>query len=158
MTTLHVNGKRRAFEAEPPPLAMGGDARAALASSARVVEAVYSYPYKHHATMEIMNATAKYTPQTCEVYKRLLGGGFGRRGATHDWVHQAVTIAKEMPGAPVKLIWSRDGLISKVPQPPCVRPELVEGCAVLCAGFDKLSPNGDGGATEPCRQPGAKKT
>jgi isoquinoline 1-oxidoreductase beta subunit len=26
----------------------------------------------------------------------------------HDWVHQAVAIAKEMPGTPVKLIWSRE--------------------------------------------------
>jgi isoquinoline 1-oxidoreductase beta subunit len=48
-------------------------------------------------------------PQTqCEVYKMHLGGGFGRRGAVHDWVRQAVAIAKEMPGTPVKLIWSRE--------------------------------------------------
>jgi isoquinoline 1-oxidoreductase beta subunit len=26
----------------------------------------------------------------------------------HDWVRQAVDIAKEMPGTPVKLIWSRE--------------------------------------------------
>ena len=26
----------------------------------------------------------------------------------HDWVRQAVAIAKEMPGTPVKLIWSRE--------------------------------------------------
>jgi isoquinoline 1-oxidoreductase subunit beta len=37
-----------------------------------------------------------------------LGGGFGRRGAVHDWVRQAVAIAKELPGTPVKLIWSRE--------------------------------------------------
>jgi isoquinoline 1-oxidoreductase beta subunit len=37
-----------------------------------------------------------------------LGGGFGRRGAVHDWVRQAVAIAKEMPGTPIKLIWSRE--------------------------------------------------
>jgi isoquinoline 1-oxidoreductase beta subunit len=44
----------------------------------------------------------------CEVYKINLGGGFGRRGAVHDWVRQAVAIAKELPGTPVKLIWSRE--------------------------------------------------
>ena len=44
----------------------------------------------------------------CDVYKMLLGGGFGRRGAVHDWVRQVVLIAKEMPGTPVKLIWSRE--------------------------------------------------
>ncbi|MCX7234118.1 MAG: molybdopterin-dependent oxidoreductase, partial [Burkholderiales bacterium] len=43
----------------------------------------------------------------CEVYKLMLGGGFGRRGGT-DWIHQAVSIAKQMPGIPVKLIWSRE--------------------------------------------------
>jgi isoquinoline 1-oxidoreductase beta subunit len=47
-------------------------------------------------------------PRKCEVYKLHLGGGFGRRGAVHDWVRQAVLIAKEMPGTPVKLLWSRE--------------------------------------------------
>ncbi|MBX3600001.1 MAG: xanthine dehydrogenase family protein molybdopterin-binding subunit [Rubrivivax sp.] len=112
-----------------------GDAKAALASAARRIEAVYSYPHQNHATMETMNATARWTPQRCEVwtptqngeaalaataaaaglppaqcevYKIHLGGGFGRRGAVHDWVRQAVTIAKELPGTPVKLLWSRE--------------------------------------------------
>jgi isoquinoline 1-oxidoreductase beta subunit len=112
-----------------------GDARAALATAARKVEAVYSYPFQNHATMETMNATVRYTPERCEVwtptqngeaalaaaseasglppekcevYKLLLGGGFGRRGAVHDWVHQTVQIAKQMPGTPIKLIWSRE--------------------------------------------------
>jgi isoquinoline 1-oxidoreductase beta subunit len=85
--------------------------------------------------MEPMNATARWTPERCEVWtptqngegalaaaaeaaglppascdvhKVHLGGGFGRRGAVHDWVRQAVAIAKEMPGTPVKLIWSRE--------------------------------------------------
>lgn len=112
-----------------------GDAKAALASAARRIEAVYSYPHQNHATMEPMNATARWTPERCEVwtptqngeaalaaaseaaglpvgkcevYKIHLGGGFGRRGAVHDWVRQAVDIAKQMPGVPVKLLWSRE--------------------------------------------------
>jgi isoquinoline 1-oxidoreductase beta subunit len=111
-----------------------GQAREALAGAARSIEAVYSYPYQNHACMEVMNATARWTPQRCEVwtptqngeaalaataeaaglpaaqcevYKIHLGGGFGRRGAT-DWVRQAVAIAKAMPGTPVKLVWSRE--------------------------------------------------
>lgn len=111
-----------------------GDARAVLAASPRKLEAVYSYPYQNHATMETMNATAKWTPERCEVwtptqngeaafaacvaaaglpsaqcdvYKIHLGGGFGRRGQS-DYVTQAVLIAKEMPGTPIKLIWSRE--------------------------------------------------
>jgi isoquinoline 1-oxidoreductase beta subunit len=112
-----------------------GDARAAIAAAAQKVEAVYSYPHQNHATMETMTATARWTPERCEVwtptqngeaalaatseasglpsdkcdvYKMLLGGGFGRRGALQDWVRQVVLIAKEMPGTPVKLIWSRE--------------------------------------------------
>ncbi|MET3339617.1 xanthine dehydrogenase family protein molybdopterin-binding subunit [Bradyrhizobium ottawaense] len=111
-----------------------GDAKAAIANAAKKVEAVYSYPYQNHATMEPMNATALYTADKCEVWcgtqngeaafaavleasglpadkcdvhKVMLGGGFGRRGQT-DYVRQAVMIAKQMPGTPVKLLWSRE--------------------------------------------------
>ena len=111
-----------------------GDVKQALASAARRIEAVYAYPHQNHATMETMNATARWTPERCEVwaptqngeaalaaaaeaaglkpqqcdvYKLNLGGGFGRRGA-HDWVSQAVLIAKALPGTPVKMIWSRE--------------------------------------------------
>lgn len=122
---------------DAPEAAVGhkvGDAKAALASAARRIEAVYAYPHQNHATMETMNATARWTPERCEVwtstqngqaahaataeaaglpvekcevYKLHLGGGFGRRGMT-DYVRQAVAIAKELPGTPVKLIWSRE--------------------------------------------------
>ena len=43
-------------------------------TKARTLEAVYSYPYQNHATMEVMNATAKFTPAAgglparCEVW------------------------------------------------------------------------------------------
>jgi isoquinoline 1-oxidoreductase beta subunit len=111
-----------------------GDAPAVLASAGKVVTATYAYPYQSHATMEPMNALALYTPERCEVWaptqsaeasleaaaeaaglpigqcdvhKVHLGGGFGRRGAA-DYVRQAVSIAKQMPGTPVKLIWSRE--------------------------------------------------
>ncbi|MCH3846932.1 molybdopterin-dependent oxidoreductase, partial [Campylobacter jejuni] len=45
-----------------------GDARAALAAATRKVEAVYGYPHQNHACMEVMNATAKWTPERCEVW------------------------------------------------------------------------------------------
>jgi isoquinoline 1-oxidoreductase beta subunit len=123
---------------DAPQAAVGnqnGDVKSAIASAARVIEQVYSYPFQNHACMEVMNATALYTPERCEVwtptqngeaalaaaseasglplakceaYKIDLGGGFGRRGAVHDWVRQVVAIAKQIPGTPVKLIWSRE--------------------------------------------------
>ena len=46
--------------------------------------------------------------EKCEVYRHDLGGGFGRRGGTQDYVRQAVAIAKQFPGVPIKLIWSRE--------------------------------------------------
>jgi isoquinoline 1-oxidoreductase beta subunit len=111
-----------------------GDAKAAIAGAVKKVEAVYNYPYQNHATMEPLNATALYTADKCEVWcgtqngeaafaatlevsglpadkcdvhKQMLGGGFGRRGQT-DYVRQAVAIAKQMPGTPIKLLWSRE--------------------------------------------------
>ncbi|HET7032668.1 MAG TPA: molybdopterin cofactor-binding domain-containing protein, partial [Casimicrobiaceae bacterium] len=112
-----------------------GDALKAIEGAAKKVEAVYSTPFLAHATMEPMNCTAKVTAdhaevwvptqngegalaavseesglplEKCEVYKHVLGGGFGRRGSTQDYVRQAVAIAKQFPGVPIKMIWSRE--------------------------------------------------
>ncbi|MGE3157787.1 MAG: molybdopterin cofactor-binding domain-containing protein [Xanthobacteraceae bacterium] len=111
-----------------------GDINAAIAGAAKKVEAIYSYPYQNHATMEPMNATALYTPDKCQVWtssqnaeaafgatvqasglpaakcdvvNTFLGGGFGRR-ARSEYVAHAVRVAKEMPGTPIKLIKSRE--------------------------------------------------
>jgi isoquinoline 1-oxidoreductase beta subunit len=46
--------------------------------------------------------------EKCEVYKLDLGGGFGRRGSTQDFVRLSVDVAKQFPGTPVKMIWSRE--------------------------------------------------
>src|SRR5213083_1862563 len=112
-----------------------GDALKVIASAPKKIEAVYSTPFLAHATMEPNNCTAKVTADSaevwvptqsaeaalavtseesglplakCEVYKHVLGGGFGRRGGTQDYTRQAVAIAKQFPGVPVKLIWSRE--------------------------------------------------
>jgi isoquinoline 1-oxidoreductase beta subunit len=112
-----------------------GDALAAIAGAAKKIEATYSTPFLSHACMEMMNATVKLSPDKaecwvptqnleaslaalseesgiplakCEVYRHDLGGGFGRRGGLQDYTRQAVVIAKEFPGTPIKLIWSRE--------------------------------------------------
>ena len=112
-----------------------GDVKSALSNASKKIEATYFYPFLNHATLEPQTATAKWTPDSCEawvptqdgeaslaaviaasglpaekcnVYKVNLGGGFGRRGAFQDYTTQAVNIAKQMPGVPVKLIWTRE--------------------------------------------------
>jgi len=112
-----------------------GNMSAAVASAASKLESQFFYPYQNHATMEPMNATARWTPDRCEVWvptqdgesslavtiaaaglpaekcdvhKINLGGGFGRRGAFQDYTRQAVLIAKQIPGTHVKLIWTRE--------------------------------------------------
>ncbi len=129
-----------------------GDIKAALTSAAKKVEAVYGYPYQNHVCMEPMNATARYTADKCEVwvptqdgeasfaavlaasglpadkcevYKLDLGGGFGRRGAFQDYVRQAVLIAKEMPGTPIKLLWSREEDMAQGRYHPVMQCKLV---------------------------------
>ncbi len=116
-------------------LRQNGDALKAIETAAKKVAAVYGTPFLAHATMEPMNATVKisagraeaWVPSQnfeaslaalseasgmplakCDVHRVDLGGGFGRRGGTQDYVHQAVAIAKEFPDVPVKLIWSRE--------------------------------------------------
>lgn len=131
-----------------------GDVNQALKGAARTVEATYRYPYQNHATMEPMNATALWTKDKCEVwcptqngeaalkaaidaaglpvdkcevYKIHLGGGFGRRGAFHDFVTQAVSIAKQLPGTPVKLLWSREEDMAHGHYHPITHCKLIGG-------------------------------
>jgi isoquinoline 1-oxidoreductase beta subunit len=110
-----------------------GDAPAAV-SGGKIVKARYSSPYLAHATMEPMNATARWTngklevwcgnqaptsivsqaaavfdmaPESVEVYSTFLGGGFGRRFET-DFSMLAARVAKEMDGKPVQVTWTRE--------------------------------------------------
>lgn len=112
----------------------GGDLAGAFASADQIVEATYNMPFQNHACMEPMNTTVLYREdrceawcptqngeaalaavsvasglpiENCEVYKIHLGGGFGRRGAS-DYVQMAVMIAMEVPGIPVKMLWTRE--------------------------------------------------
>ena len=112
-----------------------GDTLKAIAAAPKKVEAVYSTPFLSHATLEPMNCTAKVTADRaeawvptqnaeqalaalsensgiplaqCEVYRMDPGGGFGRRVTIPDYVRMSTQIAKEFPGVPVKMIWSRE--------------------------------------------------
>lgn len=96
--------------------------------------AEYRAPFLAHAPMEPMNATALYTgdsltlwagiqapivtrkqaakavglkPEQVTLHTTIMGGSFGRRGF-NDFAIQAARVAKELPGVPVNLTWSRE--------------------------------------------------
>lgn len=113
-----------------------GDAEAALSQAETVVEADFEFPYLAHAAMEPMNCVALVNQQGCEIWNGeqvqtmdqgaiaqtlglkpdqvkinmlLAGGSFGRRANPHsDYLIETVNIAKQVPGVPVKLVWSRE--------------------------------------------------
>jgi isoquinoline 1-oxidoreductase subunit beta len=111
-----------------------GDVDAALAGAAKRVSAEYYLPHLAQAPMEPPSATARVTPQACEVWcsvqnseavrtdlsKRfnmpidkvtvnnlLLGGGFGRKSKP-DFASEAAICSHAMGGRPVKLTFTRD--------------------------------------------------
>src|SRR5712672_2697335 len=109
-----------------------GDIAKGLATGERF-EASYELPFLAHATMEPVNATIHFKPDSCEIWtgsqviarvqsegakaaglpvekvianNHLLGGGFGRK-LEADMVVKAVRIAKHVDG-PVKVVWTRE--------------------------------------------------
>ena len=110
-----------------------GEGEAALATSARLIEATYEAPYLAHAPMEPFTCVADVKANSCEVWvgsqlpsvangdagrssglpanqinlhTLYMGGGFGSRGGG-AFVTEAVGISKAI-GAPVKLTYTRE--------------------------------------------------
>jgi isoquinoline 1-oxidoreductase subunit beta len=111
-----------------------GDADNALKGAAKVLSADYLSDHVSHVCMEPLNVTVKAdngtidiwsgnqspstmkilgmivgktTPDKVHVHTKLLGGGFGRRTDGDDMV-QALILALNVPGRPVKMIWNRE--------------------------------------------------
>jgi isoquinoline 1-oxidoreductase beta subunit len=111
-----------------------GDVDKALASAAKVITAEYYAPHIAHATMEPPAATARMSggkwevwapvqspggtredvakalgikPEDMTLHTTLLGGGFGRKSKC-DFAIEAALLSKEMGGAPVKVVWTRE--------------------------------------------------
>ncbi|MBX9964524.1 MAG: molybdopterin-dependent oxidoreductase [Burkholderiales bacterium] len=127
---------RTGIDATDVPVARkDGDAAAAFAGAAKVLEAEYSAPFLNHATLEPQTATALIKADGVEVWvgtqngeasiaaaseaagvplekvilhKMHAGGAFGRRTAFNEFTKQAIKIAQTMPGTPVRLQWSRE--------------------------------------------------
>lgn len=117
----------------------------------RVVEAEYRVPLLAHATMEPMNATARFADGVldvwapnqgptltrrlcaqeagidearCNIHTTSLGGGFGRR-IDGDYAVYATRLAMHADGAPVKVIWSREEDMTH----DMYRPPAIARCA-----------------------------
>jgi isoquinoline 1-oxidoreductase subunit beta len=111
-----------------------GDVDAALASAAKVITADYYAPHLAHASMEPPAATARrengkwevwapvqspggarddvakalgIEPADLTLHTTLLGGAFGRKSKC-DFAIEAALLSKEMDGAPVKVVWTRE--------------------------------------------------
>lgn len=111
-----------------------GDVEKALKASAKHLDAVYEVPYQAHAAMEPLNCTVEareggadvwvgtqfqeplqkvaagilgLSPGAIAVHTTYLGGGFGRR-AEMDFCIDALEVAKQMRGVPIKLMWTRE--------------------------------------------------
>jgi isoquinoline 1-oxidoreductase beta subunit len=130
-----------------------GDAAAGLAGAAKRISAIYQIPLLAHATMEPINCTvlvkdgtaevwlgtqapvrardaaargAGVAPDKVRVHNLFLGGGFGRRLYV-DHVEQAAAIARQIPGRPVKVAWSREEDIRHDHYRPCYFDRLEGG-------------------------------
>ncbi|MBN8293588.1 xanthine dehydrogenase family protein molybdopterin-binding subunit [Rhodobacter sp. NTK016B] len=98
------------------------------------ITAEYRLPYLAHAPLEPMNATALFEdgrltlwspnqsplvqqrtaargagiePEQVTVHTTAMGGAFGRRGES-DYSELAARVARQMPGVPVQVTWSRE--------------------------------------------------
>ena len=114
-----------------------GDADAALAGAAKVVEASFEFPYLAHAALEPLNAVARLQdgllevwgghqipdlyqavaagvagvpPEQVKLHVMMTGGGFGRRAVPDaDIVAEVVAVGKAIGWrAPVRLQWTRE--------------------------------------------------
>ncbi|MDB5841930.1 MAG: aldehyde oxidase [Herminiimonas sp.] len=144
---------------------------AAVFASALPFEASYRVQMLAHATLEPQNCLARVGadgtvdvwastqyPQGAQqaaarvagvkaekvrIHSQFIGGGFGRRIEV-DFVQQAVTIAKSLPGTPIKLIWSReDDTTHDYYRPPSVHllRAVVEGNRVSALMHTMISPS-----------------
>jgi len=135
-TSVGYDAKAAELFAAKPAFAIrkDGDVEGALAGGVKKVDAKYQYPFISHAQLEPGNCAARFVdgklevwapsqtpgrgqqmaasalgiqPADITVHQLRTGGGFGRRLA-NDYMIEAAWIAKQIPGTPIKLLWTRE--------------------------------------------------
>ena len=97
------------FLAHAPMEPMNATVKLTAAADGKIARAECWVPTQNGEASHAALAEAAGIPLTqCEIYKMDLGGGFGRRGGTQDYVQQATAIAKQFIGTPIKLLWTRE--------------------------------------------------
>ena len=119
------------------PVVATGDVEAALAASARTIEARYLFPYLAHAPMEPLDAVVQHregrvdvwmgsqfqaretiavaealgvAPEKAKLHQCYAGGSFGRRATSGmDFAREVGEVCKAWGGPePIKFVWTRE--------------------------------------------------
>jgi isoquinoline 1-oxidoreductase beta subunit len=136
--TTELAAAYRSLAAQPGARARWqGDPPAALAGAARVVEAVYEFPYLAHTPMEPLDCVVRLGAGECDVWfgsqsqtfdqmavaaamglppakvrlhTMLAGGSFGRRSTPRsDVLVETASVARALGGTrPIKVVWTRE--------------------------------------------------
>ncbi|WP_027859640.1 xanthine dehydrogenase family protein molybdopterin-binding subunit [Marinobacterium jannaschii] len=127
---------RKRSEKSGPVASSRGNTSSVLGQAEKVISSSFQFPYLAHATMEPMNCVALINDTGCELWNGeqlqtidqavvaanlglpadkvkintlFAGGSFGRRANPNsDYVLEAVQIARQVKGTPVKLVWTRE--------------------------------------------------
>ncbi|MDX1583952.1 MAG: molybdopterin cofactor-binding domain-containing protein [Thermoanaerobaculia bacterium] len=132
-TDEHMAALAKATEEPGITIRKDGEGRVGFPADAKRIESLFLYPFAAHASVEPVNSTVFVKDGSCEIWSptqtpntvhwaasqilgidsanvrvnvMLLGGGFGRRLGT-DFDQEAIHVAKQIPGTPVQLVWTR---------------------------------------------------